>query len=81
MNGWSHTSSPLVWRELLDRGGKGMYLGGLEAFLEYTQHYYGVSPSTQHATDEKVHQLYTSPLQTLPTGHMHYWCWERCQLE
>lgn len=36
-NGWKHTSSPMVWRELTDRGGKGMLLGGFSDFLEYVQ--------------------------------------------
>ncbi len=54
MNGWRHSSSPLVWRELLDRGGKGMYLGGLAEFQEYALHYHGISPSTEPATEDKV---------------------------
>ncbi|NWH57749.1 MDHC protein, partial [Geococcyx californianus] len=42
-NGWKHTESPIVWRELLDRGGKGLLLGGVNDFLEYAQRYYGVT--------------------------------------
>ncbi|XP_017312418.1 putative malate dehydrogenase 1B isoform X1 [Ictalurus punctatus] len=42
-NGWKHTSSPMVWRELTDRGGKGMLLGGFSDFLEYVQGYYGIT--------------------------------------
>ena len=44
--GWTHppTSSPLIWRELIDRGGKGSYVGGLAEFEEYSYHYYQVSP-------------------------------------
>ncbi|POI21933.1 hypothetical protein CIB84_014320 [Bambusicola thoracicus] len=43
MNGWEHKWSPIIWRELLDRGGKGLLLGGLNEFLEYAQHYYGIT--------------------------------------
>ncbi|NXI42928.1 MDHC protein, partial [Galbula dea] len=43
MNGWEHSQSPIIWRELLDRGGKGLLLGGVNDFLEYAQHYYGVT--------------------------------------
>uniref|UniRef100_A0A8V5G5W1 Uncharacterized protein n=1 Tax=Melopsittacus undulatus TaxID=13146 RepID=A0A8V5G5W1_MELUD len=43
MNGWKHRCSPIIWRELLDRGGKGLLLGGLNDFLEYAQHYYGIT--------------------------------------
>ncbi|XP_062865700.1 putative malate dehydrogenase 1B [Trichomycterus rosablanca] len=43
-NGWKHESSPIVWRELIDRGGKGKLLGGFNEFLEYAQGYYGITP-------------------------------------
>ncbi|XP_010127935.1 PREDICTED: putative malate dehydrogenase 1B, partial [Chlamydotis macqueenii] len=43
MNGWEHRQSPIIWRELLDRGGKGLLLGGVNDFLEYAQRYYGVT--------------------------------------
>ncbi|XP_034155934.2 putative malate dehydrogenase 1B isoform X2 [Pangasianodon hypophthalmus] len=42
-NGWKHESSPMVWRELTDRGGKGVLLGGFSDFLEYVQGYYGIT--------------------------------------
>ncbi|XP_016420819.1 putative malate dehydrogenase 1B [Sinocyclocheilus rhinocerous] len=42
-NGWKHSSSPIVWRELIDRGGKGMLLGGFNDFLEHAQGYYGIT--------------------------------------
>ncbi|XP_043381100.1 putative malate dehydrogenase 1B isoform X1 [Chelonia mydas] len=42
-NGWKHKRSPIVWRELLDRGGKGLLLGGFNDFMEHAQHYYGIS--------------------------------------
>ncbi|OPJ90203.1 putative malate dehydrogenase 1B isoform B [Patagioenas fasciata monilis] len=45
-NGWKHSRSPIIWRELLDRGGKGLLLGGVNDFLEYAQHYYGVTLMT-----------------------------------
>ncbi|XP_072817487.1 putative malate dehydrogenase 1B isoform X3 [Vicugna pacos] len=44
-NKWSHKNSPIIWRELLDRGGKGLLLGGYNEFLEYAQLYYGVTSS------------------------------------
>lgn len=44
-NNWNtkKVESPLVWRELVDRGGRGTLLGGLNEFQEYAQSYYGVS--------------------------------------
>nr|XP_039250075.1 putative malate dehydrogenase 1B [Styela clava] len=42
-NKWSHVKSPIVWRELVDRGGKGSLIGGFNEFLEYAQCYYGVT--------------------------------------
>ncbi|NXS09895.1 MDHC protein, partial [Neodrepanis coruscans] len=42
-NGWEHRQSPIIWRELLDRGGKGQLLGGLNDFLKYAQQYYGIT--------------------------------------
>ncbi|XP_025748491.1 putative malate dehydrogenase 1B isoform X1 [Callorhinus ursinus] len=44
-NKWSHKKSPIIWRELLDRGGEGLLLGGYNEFLEYAQLYYGVTSS------------------------------------
>ncbi|XP_053408985.1 putative malate dehydrogenase 1B isoform X2 [Mercenaria mercenaria] len=40
--GWNHEKSPLVWRELIDRGGKGVLIGGANEFQEYAQGYYGI---------------------------------------
>ncbi|XP_023661430.1 putative malate dehydrogenase 1B [Paramormyrops kingsleyae] len=48
-NGWNHDRSPIVWRELIDRGGKGLLLGGLNEFLDHIQGYYGI---TSDMTDE-----------------------------
>ncbi|KAK1802699.1 hypothetical protein P4O66_021241, partial [Electrophorus voltai] len=42
-NGWKHETCPIIWRELINRGGKGMLLGGFSDFLEYVQGYYGVT--------------------------------------
>jgi len=39
-NKWVHRKSPIVWRELVERGGKGMYMGGINEFLEYAKCYY-----------------------------------------
>ncbi|XP_041487879.1 putative malate dehydrogenase 1B isoform X1 [Microtus oregoni] len=44
-NKWDHSTSPIIWRELLDRGGKGLLLGGYNEFLEHAQLYYGVTSS------------------------------------
>ncbi|XP_058042357.1 putative malate dehydrogenase 1B isoform X1 [Ahaetulla prasina] len=42
-NGWKHKRSPIIWRELLDRGGKGLLLGGFNEFLEHAQQYYNIT--------------------------------------
>lgn len=48
VRGWSHSQgSPLVWRELVDTGGKGLYLGGLAEFEAYAFKYHDISPSTE----------------------------------
>lgn len=41
--GWKHTGSPLIWRELVDRGGAGILLGGCDDFLEMARGYYGIT--------------------------------------
>lgn len=41
--GWKHGSSPLVWRELVDRGGAAILLGGCNDFLEMAKGYYGIT--------------------------------------
>ncbi|XP_041835080.1 putative malate dehydrogenase 1B isoform X2 [Melanotaenia boesemani] len=72
-NGWKHESSPLVWRELVEQGGKGMLLGGFSDFLEHCTDYYGITSDmptemmlkiaaenleTQMSlTEEEMHQL------------------------
>ncbi|XP_077131856.1 putative malate dehydrogenase 1B isoform X3 [Ranitomeya variabilis] len=42
-NGWKHNRSPVIWRELLDRGSKGLLLGGFNDFMEHAQEYYNVT--------------------------------------
>ncbi|XP_039208808.1 putative malate dehydrogenase 1B isoform X2 [Crotalus tigris] len=42
-NGWKHKRSPIIWRELLDRGGRGLLLGGFNDFLEHAQQYYNIT--------------------------------------
>ncbi|KAJ8350309.1 hypothetical protein SKAU_G00254390 [Synaphobranchus kaupii] len=48
-NGWKHEASPIVWRELIDRGGRGLLLGGFSDFLEHVQGYYGITPDMSTA--------------------------------
>ncbi|KAK6181465.1 hypothetical protein SNE40_009309 [Patella caerulea] len=43
--GWTANKSPLVWRELLERGGKGVLIGGANEFQEYVNGYYGIQSS------------------------------------
>lgn len=43
-NGWTYSGeSPIVWRELINRGGKGTLLGGCNDFLEMAKCYYGIT--------------------------------------
>jgi len=39
-NRWVHYESPIVWRELVERGGKGKLIGGFNEFMEYAKCYY-----------------------------------------
>ena len=41
--GWERKNSPLVWRELIDRGGKGILIGGANEFQEYARGYYNIT--------------------------------------
>lgn len=42
--GWSYNGpSPLIWRELINRGGKGILLGSCNDFLEMAKGYYGIT--------------------------------------
>ena len=55
-NGWTHppTHSPMIWRELIDRGGKGVYMGSLEDFMSYAHHYYNIVPETTEAINGQI---------------------------
>ncbi len=44
----------MVWTELVDTGGKGLYLGGLKEFEDYASHYYGISPATEHEMEVAI---------------------------
>lgn len=42
--GWTYSGkSPIIWRELINRGGKGTLLGSCNEFLEYAKGYYGIT--------------------------------------
>ncbi|XP_054555996.1 putative malate dehydrogenase 1B isoform X2 [Talpa occidentalis] len=60
-NKWNHKKSPIIWRELLDRGGKGLLLGGYNEFLEHAQLYYSVTSSM---TTELMKLIAKENLQT-----------------
>lgn len=48
---WSYDGrSPLIWRELIDRGGKGILVGSCRDFLEIASGYYGLK--SDKMTDE-----------------------------
>ena len=40
---FNHPAKPLAWRELLDRGGKGFYIGAFNEFVEFAAGFYGVT--------------------------------------
>ena len=54
--------SPMIWRQLIDRGGAGMLLGGYNEFCEYAKMYYNIEFDLSHdklmgkATDINVRQ-------------------------
>ncbi|XP_074857630.1 putative malate dehydrogenase 1B [Carettochelys insculpta] len=60
-NGWKHKHSPIIWRELLDRGGKGLLLGGFNDFMEHAQHYYGI---TSNMLSEQMLKIAVENLHT-----------------
>ena len=68
-NGWSHppSLSPLIWRELIDRGGKGIYMGGVAELEDYAQHYYDTSPNTTNTIESSIA---TENLDTFQTLHL-----------
>lgn len=59
--GWEHSTSPLIWRELIDRGGAGILLGGCNDFLEMAQGYYGI---TSHKMSDKLVNIAQENLKT-----------------
>lgn len=59
--GWQHKTSPLIWRELVDRGGAGILLGGCNDFLEMAQGYYGI---TSHKMSDKLVNIAKENLKT-----------------
>ena len=40
--------SPMIWRQLIDRGGAGMLLGGYNDFCEYAKMYYNIEFDLPH---------------------------------
>uniref|UniRef100_A0A8C5R0N4 Putative malate dehydrogenase 1B n=1 Tax=Leptobrachium leishanense TaxID=445787 RepID=A0A8C5R0N4_9ANUR len=53
-NGWKHKKSPIIWRELVDRGGKGLLLGGYNDFMEFAQGYYNVASEMMSAQMKEI---------------------------
>ncbi|XP_018647253.1 malate dehydrogenase, putative [Schistosoma mansoni] len=51
-HGWFVEESPVVWRELVDQGGKGILIGGANEFQELVAAYYG--EQTLMRTDEML---------------------------
>ena len=41
---WKHTGEVVVFRELVDRGGASLYVGGLDELYEYAKNYYDMDP-------------------------------------
>ncbi|XP_014825246.1 PREDICTED: putative malate dehydrogenase 1B isoform X1 [Poecilia mexicana] len=60
-NGWKHEESPLIWRELVEQGGKGMILGGYNDFVDHCQVYYGV---TSKIPDDEMETIVAENLET-----------------
>lgn len=53
---FSCSKSPIVWRELVDRGGKGILIGGANEFQEFAYGYYGIKSPL--ATSDVTKVLY-----------------------
>lgn len=63
--GWECDKGPLlVWRELIDRGGKGLLLGGLSDFERYAEHYYEVRLDVSADLDSRITEENVAALQT-----------------
>ncbi|CAF3656228.1 unnamed protein product [Rotaria sp. Silwood1] len=70
---WKSTkrSSPIIWRELLERGGRSTLVGDLDDFQEYAQSYYGTildhfmtnSSALFRLIAEENFQQYTNDIQ------------------
>ncbi|RTG85388.1 uncharacterized protein DC041_0002698, partial [Schistosoma bovis] len=54
-HGWFVEESPVVWRELVDQGGKGILIGGANEFQELVAAYYGEQISIR--TDEMLNVM------------------------
>lgn len=64
-NNWKHTKSPIIWRELVNRGGKGMLIGDVNDFLEYTKGYYGLSTELTSEDLRKISAENTDTYNTI----------------
>lgn len=53
----------MIWRELIDRGGRGFLIGGPTEFSQYIEEYYGVSPDIYD--DELAGKVAEENLNTL----------------
>ena len=60
---FSFLGSPLIWRELIDRGGRGFLIGGPQEFNEYIAEYYGVGEEV--CNDELAGKVAEENLSTL----------------
>ncbi|XP_033099613.1 putative malate dehydrogenase 1B [Anneissia japonica] len=71
-NGWQHQKSPIVWRELIDRGGKGVLIGGCNEFQEYAYGYYGIQSEMASSDMKKIsaENLCTNVLTTQEEEHL-----------
>jgi len=47
----------MVWRELVDRGGKGILIGGANEFQEYAYGYYGIKSPLVSSDVQKVNKV------------------------
>ena len=64
--GWAgHGGDVLVWRELVKRGGRGMYVGGTREFAEYASHYHNITPLTDPAIEKHVGEEFSNFLSKL----------------
>ena len=56
--GWEgHSGEVMVWRELVKRGGRGVYVGGVKELQEYASHYYNITPSTSTETEGSIGEV------------------------